>query len=91
MEVAEVVYQNVRYVTTPPLRFNVTFDKADALYDLDGPFDVMLSADSREDIADALEAGLNLLFADYAEGEPARLSSDAKKLRDEIHRRLGLR
>ena len=91
MEVAEVVYQNVRYVTAPPLRFNVTFDKADALYDLQGPFDVMLSALSREDLADALKAELNLLFADYAEGDPARLSSDAKELRDEIRGRFGLR
>ena len=91
MEVAEVVYQNVRHVTTPPLRFNVTFDKADALYDLEGPFDVMLSADSREDLADALKAELNLLFADYAEGDPARLSSGAKKLRNEIRGRFGLR
>ena len=88
MEVAEVVYQNVRHVTTPQLRFNVTFDKADALYDLEGPFGVMLSADSREDLADALEAELNLLFADYAEGDPAHLSSDAKKLRDEIRGRF---
>ena len=91
MEVAEFVHRGVRYVATPPLRFDVTFDRADALYDLQGPFDVVLWADSREDLADALEAELNLLFEDYAEEDPAHLSSDAKTLRDEIRDRFGFR
>ena len=91
MQVDELVYRNVRYVATTPLRFDVTFHRADALYDLQGPFDVLLWADSREDLADALEAELNMLFEDYAEGDPAHLSSDAKKLRDQIRGRFGLR
>ena len=91
MEVKEFVYRGVRHVATPPLRFDVTFDGADALYDVEGPFDVMLSAESREDLADALEAELNLLFADYAEADPAHLSSDAKQLRDQIRGLFGIR
>ena len=91
MEVKEFIYGNVRYVPTTPLHFDVAFDRADALYDLQGPFDVMLSADSREDLADALRAELNLLFEDYAEGDPARLSPGAKKLRDQIRDRFGIR
>ena len=88
MEVEEFVYRNVRYAATPPLRFNVTYDRA--LYDIEGPFDVMLWAESRDELADELEAELNLLFEDYVEGDPALLSSDAKKLRDEIRGRFGL-
>ena len=91
MEVEEVVYRGVRHVATPPLRFDVTFHRADALYDLEGPFDVLLSAYSREYLADALEAELEMLFEDYAEGNPANLSLGAKELRDEIRTRFGLR
>lgn len=91
MEVKEVIYGNVRYVPTMPLHFDVAFDRADALYDLEGPFDVMLSADSREDLADALRAELNLLFEDYAVEDPARLSLGAQKLRDQIRDRFGIR
>ena len=94
MKVEEVVYRNVRYRryrATPPLRFNVTFDRADAFYDLQGPFHILLSADSREELVDALEAELRMLFADYAEEDPANLASDAKKLREELRSRFGLR
>lgn len=91
MEVEEIVCGNVRYVANTPLRFDVAFDQADALYDLRGPFGILLSAASREDLADALEAELNLLFADYAEGDPAHMASDARKLREQIRRRFGLR
>lgn len=90
MEIKEFVHRGVSYVATPPLRFDVAFDRADALYDLQGPFDVLLWADSREDLADALEGELNMLFEDYAEGDPAHLSSDARKLRDDIRSRFGL-
>lgn len=91
IDVAEFVYRGVRYVANPPLRFDVTFDRTDALYDLQGPFDVLLWADSREYLADALEAELNLLFEDYAEEDPAHLSPDAKTLRDQIRDRFGFR
>ena len=90
IEVKEVVYRDVRHVATPPLHFDVVFDRADALYDLQGPFDVLLWADSREELADALEAEFNLLFADYAEEDPSHLSSGAKRLRDQIRDRFGL-
>ena len=91
MEVEEVVYGNVRYVANTPLRFDVAFDREDALYDLQGPFGVLLSADSREDLADALATELRLLLEDYAEADPAQMSSDAKGLREELRRRFGLR
>ena len=73
LEVEEFVCRNVHYAATPSLRFNVTYNRADALYDLQGPFDVMLWAESRGELADELEAELNLLFEDYAEGDPAHL------------------
>ena len=90
MEVTEVVRGDVRYVANPPLRFNVTFDQADALYDLEGPFGILLWAETRDDLADALQAELRLLLEDYAEGDPARLAYDAKKLREQLRERFGL-
>lgn len=91
MEVEEVVYDNVRYVANAPLRFDVAFDREGALYDLEGPFGVLLSADSREDLADALESELRLLLEDYAEADPAQMSSDAKDLREKLRGWFGLR
>ena len=91
MDVEVVVHRGVRYVATPPLRFDVAFDRADALYDLQGPFHILLSADSREELADALEAELHMLFADYADEDPAGLASDAKELREQIRSRFGIR
>lgn len=90
MEVEEVVYGDVRYVAKTPLRFDVTFDRDDALYDLKGPFGILLSAESRGDLADALQAELNMLLADYGEGDPAHMAPDAKKLREQIRDRFGL-
>ena len=89
IEVEEVV-GNVRYVASTPLRFDVTFDQADGLYDLNGPFGILLWADSREGLADALEAELLFLLEDYAQGDPRRMSSDAKALRKQIRGRFGL-
>lgn len=90
MAVEEIVCGDSRYVADTPLHFDVAVDQADALYDLQGPFGIMLSAASREDLAEALEAELKLLLADYAEGDPAHMSSDARKLRAQIRRRFGL-
>ena len=91
MEVEEVVHGNLRHVANVPLRFDVAFDQEDALYDLQGPFGIHLWAGSREELADALEAELRLLLVDYGEGDPAHMSSDAKKLRGQIRSRFGLR
>ena len=90
MEVEEVVYRDVRHVATPPLRFDVTFHRSDAFYELQGPFGILLSADSREDLADALEGELKMLFGEYAERDPGNMTSDARKLRDQIRTRFGL-
>ena len=91
LEVEEIVHGNIRYVANIPLRFDVVFDQSDALYDLQGPFGIHLSASSREELADALEAELRLLLADYGKGDPAHMSSDAKKLREQIRSRFGIR
>lgn len=91
LEVEEIVHGNIRYVANIPLRFEVAFDQSDALYDLQGPFGIHLSASSREELADALEAELRLLLADYGKGDPAHMSSDAKKLREQIRSRFGIR
>lgn len=68
----------------------MTFDQADALYDLQGPFGILLWAETCEDLADALEAELRLLLTGYAQGDPAQLASDAKKLRRQLRDRFGL-
>ena len=90
IEVEEIVCGDIRYVASAPLCFDVAFDQAGALYDLKGPFGIRLWADSREGLADALEAELQFLLEDYARGDPMRMASDAKALRREIRGRFGL-
>ena len=90
MEICEFFHRNVRYLANPPLCFDVTFDQADELYDLQGHFGIFIWAESRDDLKHALDAELDLLLAEYAQGDPARMSSDARKLREEVRRRFGL-
>ena len=88
--IEEIVHDDRRYVASTPLRFDVAFDRGDLFYEAQGPFGILLSADSREDLVDALEAELRLILRDYAEGDPENMSSDAKKLRDQMRSRFGL-
>ena len=85
----EVVYRNRRYAATTPLRFDVAFNRDDLFYEASGAFDILLSADSREGLVDALQGELRLLLAEYAEGNPERMTSGAKNLREQVRRRFG--
>ena len=86
----EVVYRNRRYAATTPLRFDVAFNRDDLFYEASGAFDILLSADSREGLVDALQGELRLLLAEYAEGNPERMTSGAKNLREQVRRRFVL-
>ena len=85
----EVVYRNRRYAAKSPLCFDVAFNRDDLFYEASGPFDVLLSADSREGLVDALQGELRLLLAEYAEGNPERMTSGAKNLREQVRHRFG--
>lgn len=88
IELRELSLYNVLYRADPPLRFHVTYDAEDQLYDLDGDFEVSLSADSRPQLLQELNEVLSMLWIDYAQEEPERLSPKARDLRAELLDRL---
>ena len=80
--------RNVLYRATPPLRFHVSYDAEDRLYDLNGDFNVALSANSRPELLRELHEVLTMPWTDYAQEKPARLSPKAQDMRTELQHRL---
>ena len=88
IELAELSLDNVLHLADPPLRFHVEYDSEDQLYDLDGDFEISLSANSRPQLLLELSEVLSMLWTDYAQEEPRRLSPKARRLRTELLGRL---
>ena len=88
IELKELSLCNVPYRAVPPLRFHVSYDDEDQLYDLEGDFEIALSANSRPALLRELHQVLSMLWVDYAQEEPERLSPKARDLRTELLRRL---
>ena len=88
IELTELSLYNVLYRADPPLRFHITYDAEDQLYDLNGDFEISLSADSRPQLLLELNEVLSMLWIDYAQEEPERLSPKARDLRTELLNRL---
>ena len=88
IELKELSLDDALYRATPPLRFHVSFDAEDRLYDLDGDFEITLSANSRPELLRELHEVLTMLWIDYAQEEPERLSPKAQDLRTELLHRL---
>lgn len=84
IEIHEVPLSGSRYRAVPPLRFDVTFDRRDLLYDLTGDFGITLSAESRSQLTDALTETLEMLWTEYAQENPETLSRKARELRREL-------
>ena len=71
IELKELSLGNIPYRAAPPLRFHVTYDAEDRLYDLDGDFEIALSANSRVELLRELHEVLSMLWADNARIIPA--------------------
>ena len=76
-------FRNVRYQADPPLRFqvNVGRDPRSRVYDLRGDFGIELSAELRTELEEALDSTLDMLWEEYAQEHPERLSGDARRLK----------
>ena len=88
IELGDVHFCNVAYRASPPLRFNVSYDPHDELYDLDGEFGISVSAASRSDLHEELREALSMLWIEYGEESPERLSPKAQRLRRDLRKRL---
>ena len=88
IELRDVNLYNVPYRASPPLRFKVRYDPVDGLYDLDGDFGISVSASSKSDLDDELREALSMLWIEYGEESPDRLSPKAQRLRTDLRERL---
>ena len=88
IELPTVNIYNVPYRASPPLRFKVKYDPLDQLYDLDGDFGISVSAYSRSDLHHELHEALSMLWIEYGEESPERLSPKAQRLRVDLRKRL---
>ena len=84
IERRDLVFDNVRYQAEPPLRFQVSVDRVrwNWIYHIeDSDFGIELSAESRQELEDALDSTLYMLWEEYAQEHLERLSGDARRLR----------
>ena len=88
IELRKVHLYNVAYRASPPLRFKVRFDQRDQLYDVDGEFGISVSASSKSDLHHELHEALSMLWIEYGEESPDRLSPKARRLRADLRKRL---
>jgi hypothetical protein len=73
-----------QYSAARPLRFPVTFSPAEGTYTAIGDFHVMVSAETRAELVDAVENALAFLWREYVVSDPQNLSGDAQSLRDQL-------
>ncbi len=67
----------------PPV-FNVRFDNDILSYELIGPFDVYLYAETQPQLEMLLQEEMAMLWQEYAMADPELLTEAAKKLREEL-------
>ena len=90
IEIRDLILCNVRYQADPPLRFQVSVDRnrRNRLYYLRGDFGIELSAESRPELKEALDSTLGMLWEEYAQEIPERLSGDARRLKSALLDRI---
>lgn len=79
---------NVSYRAEPPLQFHVTFHSQKGIYELDGDFGISVSAYSPPELHQELHEALSMLWIEYGEESPSRLSPKARKLRKSLRDRI---
>ncbi len=62
----------------------VTFDQENQLYEASGPFDIVVSAETRPELENELDAELSMLWNEYALAEPSELTAAACVLREQL-------
>ena len=78
----------VAYRAAPPLRLTVRYDAREGLYDAEGDLGIWVSAPSRAALAREVHEALAMLWTEYAQERPEKLSPKAKALRAEVRARL---
>ena len=82
IEVAYLQVGNDRLKATPPLVFQVNFDRDASCYTLEGDLDIFLYAFSRRELESVLTEHLQFLWLDYVlEEDESRLAPSGLKLK----------
>lgn len=89
--ISEIVVEGRRLVATPPLRFDVVFEPDDdePLFTIEGEFDIIEYATSREMLIDVLYDTLEIMWRDFVGADPAKISPRAHELGVALNRRFG--
>lgn len=84
--VREIVVEGRRLAAREPLRFEVSLNSEDPepFLLLEGPLDIILFAETREQLIDGLEDELEILWRDFAVGDQSRLDGSAQRLGAEM-------
>lgn len=75
----------LKLAATVPVSFAVAFAPEDGIYVATGPFETMISAETRPELDTALTEAIVFLWREYVLADPATLSGDALLLRQELN------
>jgi len=67
-----------------PLQTLISFDPDSWLYKAEGPFDILLFAETRAQIEVQLDEELAMLWSEYAKADPSVLTAGAKELQHDL-------
>ena len=86
--ISEIEVDGVRLVAKEPMSYKVTFvaDTSEPFYEIEGPPDILLFAETRELLLDVLEDDLQFLWRRFAVGEQSNLDGMAKRVGAEMRR-----
>jgi hypothetical protein len=73
-----------QYSAARPLEFPVTFSPMEGIYTATGDFHMMVSAETRPELEDAVDNALAFLWREYVVSDPQTLSGDAQSLREQL-------
>jgi hypothetical protein len=71
------------------LTIPVKFDPEEGLYTAEGEFHLMVTAETRDELEEEVNATLIFLWREYAEANQQNLSLDARQLRHDLHSVFG--
>lgn len=89
IEISSLHVGSDHLIASPPLKFQVTFDKAASCYDLEGDLEIYLYAFSRQELESSLNELLEFMWLDYArEDDEAKLAPSGMQLKLDLLNRF---
>ena len=86
IEVTTFGFSGQTLEATKPVNIRVSFNPEDGIYVAEGDFHLFTTADTREELEEAVNEALAFLWREYAEADARTLSSDAKLLQEDLHK-----